>query len=148
MSEFVVGPSSCSLNYKHDMFLSFRGDDDRYIFTSSFLKTLKGANIAILVDDQTIKTPEDLKPELGIGIKESRASIIVLPKNYTSWILILEEAHPYQEARIYILENLKRRLETEFIKEIVQDIHYRLQVLLRSAVPQLIGRYNSIKFVT
>lgn len=73
------------------MFLSFRGDGDRYIFTGSFLKTLKGANIAILVDDETIKTPEDLKPELGIGIKEYRASIIVLLKNYTSWILILEQ---------------------------------------------------------
>ncbi|CAI9269393.1 unnamed protein product [Lactuca saligna] len=40
------------------------------------------------------------------------------------------------------------RLETEFIEEVVKDIHRRLHVHLRSVGPQLIGMKNHINFVT
>ncbi|XP_042758530.1 disease resistance protein RUN1 isoform X1 [Lactuca sativa] len=40
------------------------------------------------------------------------------------------------------------RLETEFIEEVVKDIHRRLHIHLRSIGPQLIGMENHINFVT
>ncbi|CAI9269424.1 unnamed protein product [Lactuca saligna] len=44
--------------------------------------------------------------------------------------------------------DIKGRLETEFIEEIVKDIHHKLHVHLRRVGPQLIGMQNHINFVT
>ncbi|KAL7616988.1 hypothetical protein Lser_V15G03507 [Lactuca serriola] len=44
--------------------------------------------------------------------------------------------------------DIKGRLETEFIEEIVKDIHHRLHVHLRCVGPQLIGMEYDIKFIT
>ncbi|KAL7615524.1 hypothetical protein Lser_V15G03511 [Lactuca serriola] len=45
-------------------------------------------------------------------------------------------------------KDVNGRLETEFIEEIVKDIHRRLHVPLRSVRQQLIGMDYSIKFIT
>ncbi|CAI9300112.1 unnamed protein product [Lactuca saligna] len=99
LSEYSEGSSSSSTNdKKYDIFLSFRGADTRHSFIDHLHKALLGANISTFLDDEEIETGGDLKPELESAIKESRASIIVLSKNYanSSWcldelVLILRE---------------------------------------------------------
>ncbi|KAL7616807.1 hypothetical protein Lser_V15G03396 [Lactuca serriola] len=96
-------PSTCGANsstqaHRYDVFLSFRGLDTRHSFTDHLHKALIDANITTFLDNEEIETGEDLKPELENAIKASRASIIVLSKNYatSTWcldelVLILEQ---------------------------------------------------------
>ncbi|XP_042758611.1 disease resistance protein RPV1 isoform X2 [Lactuca sativa] len=208
------GHNSSTHNHRYDVFLSFRGVDTRHSFTDHLHKALIDANISTFLDDEEIETGEDLKPELESAIKASRASIIILSKNYASstWcldelVLILEqrmtsnhiivpifyhvepthvrkqqssfgdamakhkrtmEAEINADKRSQLAQKMNRwnkaltqvadlkgndingsfRLETEFIEEIVKDIHCRLHVHLRSVGPQLIGMNYHINFVT
>ncbi|CAH1440567.1 unnamed protein product [Lactuca virosa] len=101
LSELSEGPSSSSSTHKghrYDIFLSFRGVDTRHGFTNHLYNALIHANITTFLDDEEIETGEDLKPELESAIKSSRASVIVLSKNYatSTWcldelVLILEQ---------------------------------------------------------
>ncbi|XP_023746924.1 disease resistance protein RUN1 isoform X2 [Lactuca sativa] len=206
------GHNSSAHNHRYDVFLSFRGVDTRHSFTDHLHKALIYANINTFLDDEEIETGEDLKPELESAIKASRASIIILSKNYASstWcldelVLILEQRMTSNHIVIPIfyhvepthvrkqqssfgdamakhkktmeeetnankrsqwaqkmdqwnkalieVANLKGkdvngRLETEFIEEIVKDIHRRLHVPSRSVRQQLIGMDYEIKFIT
>ncbi|CAI9269442.1 unnamed protein product [Lactuca saligna] len=210
-SSLICGHSSSTHGYRYDIFLSFRGLDTRHSFTDYLYEALIEANITAFLDDEEIETGEDLKPELENAIKASRASIIVLSKNYASstWcldelVLILEQrmtsnhivipifyhvepTHVRKQQSSYgdamakhkqkmdeetdankrsqwaqkmerwhrILtqvshlkgKNVNGRLEKEFIKEIVNDIHGRIDVPLRIAQPLLIGMESSIKFI-
>ncbi|KAL7617003.1 hypothetical protein Lser_V15G03741 [Lactuca serriola] len=93
LSEFSEGSSSSSSTHGHryDVFLSFRGLDTRNSFTAYLHKALVDANITTFLDDEEIETGEDLKPELESAIKASRASVIVLSKNYASSSWCLDE---------------------------------------------------------
>ncbi|XP_023767488.1 disease resistance protein RPV1 isoform X1 [Lactuca sativa] len=100
LSELCEGSSSSSSTQAHryDVFLSFRGVDTRHGFTNHLYNALMHANISTFFDDEEIETGEDLKPELEYAIKSSRASVIVLSKNYatSTWcldelVLILEQ---------------------------------------------------------
>ncbi|KAL7618485.1 hypothetical protein Lser_V15G03804 [Lactuca serriola] len=102
LSELSEGSSSSSTSsidcHRYDVFLSFRGLDTRNSFTAYLHKALMDANITTFLDDEDIETGEDLKPELESAIKASRASVIVLSKNYatSTWcldelVLILEQ---------------------------------------------------------
>ncbi|GJS34648.1 Toll/interleukin-1 receptor domain-containing protein [Tanacetum coccineum] len=75
-----------------------RGIDTRLNFTDYLYEALVSENISTFLDEQEVETGEELKPELTRAIKGSRASIIVLSKNYasSSWcldelVLILEQ---------------------------------------------------------
>ncbi|KAL7618334.1 hypothetical protein Lser_V15G03480 [Lactuca serriola] len=208
----TCGRSSSTNGHRYDVFLSFRGVDTRHSFTDHLHEALIDANINTFLDDEEIETGEDLKPELESAIKASRASVIVLSKNYASstWcldelVLILEqrmtsnhivipifyhvepthvrkqlssfgdamakhrqmmEAETNADKRSQLAQKMDRwnkalievanlkgndvrgRLETEFIEEIVKDIHHRLHVSLRSVRSQLIGMEYYINFIT
>ncbi|CAI9268968.1 unnamed protein product [Lactuca saligna] len=89
---FSEGSSSSSINnHKHDVFISFRGEDTRRNFIDHLNKTLQHANISTFLDEEKIDTGKVLKPELVNAIKSSRASIIVLSKNYASSSWCLDE---------------------------------------------------------
>ncbi|KAL7612222.1 hypothetical protein Lser_V15G06595 [Lactuca serriola] len=83
--------SSSSEAHRYDIFLSFRGVDTRHSFTNHLYNALIHAKITTFLDDEEIETGEDLKPELENAIKASRASIIVLSKNYATSTWCLEE---------------------------------------------------------
>ncbi|XP_023767466.1 disease resistance protein RUN1 [Lactuca sativa] len=100
LSELSEGSSSSSSTHGrgYDVFLSFRGVDTRHSFTNHLYIALMHANITTFLDNEEIETGENLKPELKSAIKSSRASVIVLSKNYASsrWcldelVLILEQ---------------------------------------------------------
>nr|QVV57172.1 Tr-like protein 14 [Lactuca serriola] len=211
-SPSTCGPSSSTDGYRYDVFLSFRGVDTRHSFTDHLHKALIDANINTFLDDEEIETGDHLKPELENAIKESRASIIVLSKNYASstWcldelVLILEQRMKYNHIIIPIFyhvepthvrkqqssfgdamaehkqkmeretnankrsqwaqkmdrwnkaltevadlkgKDVTGRFETEFIEEIVKDIHRRLHVPIKSAQRLFIGMGYRINFVT
>ncbi|KAL8262644.1 hypothetical protein R6Q59_023993 [Mikania micrantha] len=88
-------PSSSSThdhsNYRYDVFLSFRGADVRNGFTDHLYNTLLDAGIITFLDDEEIETGKPLKSELESAIRSSRASIIILSKNYASSTWCLDE---------------------------------------------------------
>ncbi|KAL8262704.1 hypothetical protein R6Q59_024053 [Mikania micrantha] len=195
LTELLPSSSSSSTHdhdhdHDYDVFLSFRGKDTH-------------AGIITFLDDEEIETGEPLKPELESAIRSSRASIIILSKNYASstWcldelVLILHQnnicnqivipifyhvepthvrkqqssfreamaehkqkmdAETDAEKRNQFAKRLeswkmaltqvahlkgkyaKGRIETDFIKEVVADIHRRLRVPLSNTLPPLIG---------
>ncbi|KAI3826812.1 hypothetical protein L1987_00868 [Smallanthus sonchifolius] len=121
----IPGRSSSS-TYDYDVFLSFRGTDTRSNFTDHLLKALLEANIETFFDDTEIQIGEFLKPELESAIKSSRASIIVLSKDYASstW------------------------RETILIEGIVKEMSSRLDIHKRSEIPKLIGMKSSVMTIT
>ncbi|XP_023751043.1 disease resistance protein RUN1 isoform X1 [Lactuca sativa] len=91
-SELVEPSCSSSIDrHRYDVFLSFRGADTRYGFTNHLYKALEYANITTFLDDTEIETGEYLKPDLESVIQASRASIIVLSRNYASSTWCLDE---------------------------------------------------------
>ncbi|KAL8262620.1 hypothetical protein R6Q59_023969 [Mikania micrantha] len=198
--------------YNYDVFLSFRGKDTRNGFTDHLYHALKDAGIITFLDDEEIETGEPLKPELESAIRSSRASIVILSKNYASstWCpdelgLILQqkkirdqivipifyhveptdvrkqqnsfeeamadhkqkmEAETDAEKRSQLAQKMeswkmaltqvaglkggdaKGRKETEFIQEVVADIHHRLPVPLGNTLPLLIGMDREIKSIS
>ncbi|XP_042758821.1 disease resistance protein RPV1 [Lactuca sativa] len=100
LHEISEGSSSSSSTHGrgYDVFLSFRGVDTRNSFTNHLYNALMHANITTFLDDEEIETGEDLKPELESAIKLSKASVVVLSRNYatSTWcldelVLILEQ---------------------------------------------------------
>ena len=83
--------SSPTQDHRYGVFLSFRGIDTRLGFTDHLYKALMDANIKTFLDDEEIETGEVLKPELESAIKASKASIIMLSKNYATSTWCLEE---------------------------------------------------------
>ncbi|KAI3683197.1 hypothetical protein L1987_83697 [Smallanthus sonchifolius] len=83
--------SSTLSTYDYDVFLSFRGIDTRSNFTEHLHKALLEANIHTFLDNTEIQIGEFLKPERESAIKSSRASVIVLSKNYASSTWCLDE---------------------------------------------------------
>ncbi|CAH1449176.1 unnamed protein product [Lactuca virosa] len=77
--------------YRYDVFLSFRGEDTRDSFTDHLYDALKRAGIGTFRDNEEINRGERLKPEIESAVKESRASIVVLSKNYATSTWCLDE---------------------------------------------------------
>ncbi|CAI9269624.1 unnamed protein product [Lactuca saligna] len=127
LHEILEGSSSSSSTQaqRYDVFLSFRGLDTRNSFTAYLHKALMDANINTFLDDEEIETGEDLKPELESAIKASRASVIILSKNYanSTWcldelVLILEQRKTSNHIVIPIFYHVKpthvRKQESSF----------------------------------
>ncbi|KAK1428132.1 hypothetical protein QVD17_16960 [Tagetes erecta] len=98
----------------YDVFLSFRGADTRNRFTDHLYNALLDANINTFLDDEEIESGEPLKPELESAIKSSKASIIVLSKNYafSTWcldelVLILNQKRNFNQVVIPIFYDVE-----------------------------------------
>ena len=74
--------------WRHDLFLSFRGEDTRNNFTSHLYKALDHANIETFIDDG-LPRGEEIAPELLKAIERSRIALIVFSKTYahSKWCL-------------------------------------------------------------
>ncbi|KAH1045462.1 hypothetical protein J1N35_036246 [Gossypium stocksii] len=69
---------------KHQVFLSFRGEDTRLNFTSHLLKALKDTGTNVFLDEETLERGEQISPALSNAIVASNLSIIILSKDYAS----------------------------------------------------------------
>ena len=97
---------------KHHVFLSFRGEDTRYNFTSHLEKALRDKQIKTYIDDQ-LNRGDEISPSLLKAIEDSRISVIIFSKDYASsrWCLeelmkILECKQRYEQIVIPVFYNV------------------------------------------
>jgi hypothetical protein len=75
---------------KYDVFLSFRGEDTRFDFTSHLHAALKRKQILTFIDDQQVRGDE-IPESLLRTIEEAKLSVPVFSENYASSKWCLEE---------------------------------------------------------
>ncbi|KAF3449335.1 hypothetical protein FNV43_RR10063 [Rhamnella rubrinervis] len=83
--------SSSSSRDKHDVFISFRGEDTRDGFTSFLYEALRSKAIKAYMDVREFETGDGISPTLMNAIKESKISVIIFSKNYASSTWCLNE---------------------------------------------------------
>ncbi|KAF3449356.1 hypothetical protein FNV43_RR10084 [Rhamnella rubrinervis] len=76
---------------KHDVFISFRGGDTRYTFTSFLYEELRRNQIKAYMDVREFETGDKISPALEKAIKESKISVIIFSENYASSTWCLNE---------------------------------------------------------
>ena len=87
------------VSYEHDVYLSFRGEDTRYSFTSYLYKALSVRGLNTFLDEEIGHGPEEeYLATLCKACKSSHTSVIVLSEYYatSSWclnelVMILEQ---------------------------------------------------------
>nr|XP_004295234.2 PREDICTED: probable disease resistance protein At4g27220 isoform X1 [Fragaria vesca subsp. vesca] len=85
-------PSSSSpVEWKYDVFLSFRGSDTRKGITVDIYDGLNRGGIKAFMDDPDLVVGDSISPTLIAAIKGSRYAIVVLSQNYASSAWCLEE---------------------------------------------------------
>ena len=110
-------PSS-SRKWKHDVFLSFRGEDTCKNFTNHLYAILKQKSIITFRADKNLKRGEPISPELLKAIEESMFAIVILSKNYASSTWCLDEL-------VKIMECKKKKKKME---QIVLPIFYNVDL--------------------
>lgn len=80
--------SSTNLQAKHHVFLSFRGEDTRYSFTSHLHEALSRKMIATFIDNE-LERGDEISPSLSNAIEGSKILVVVFSKGYASsrWCL-------------------------------------------------------------
>ncbi|KAM5586658.1 hypothetical protein ABKV19_005541 [Rosa sericea] len=97
----MAAASSCSdiiPREKHDVFLSFRGEDTRNTFTSHLYEALCRAKIQTYMDYK-LERGDEISPALLEAIRESKLSVIIFSKNYASSTWCLDELAHILECR-------------------------------------------------
>ncbi|KAG6628115.1 disease resistance protein RUN1-like [Carya illinoinensis] len=84
-------PSSVTSPWLYDVFLSFRGEDTRDIFTAHLNHALTEKGIRTFLDEDEVKRGDEISPVLLQAIEDSRISIIVFSENYASSTWCLDE---------------------------------------------------------
>ncbi|KAG4127629.1 hypothetical protein ERO13_D10G226900v2 [Gossypium hirsutum] len=80
----TIVSSYSSRQLKHQVFLSFRGEDTRLNFTAHLLKALKDTGLNVFFDEEKLEKGEQLSSALSQAIAASNLSIIVLSVDYAS----------------------------------------------------------------
>ncbi|KAM5546375.1 hypothetical protein ABKV19_002515 [Rosa sericea] len=97
----MAASSSCSDSIpqeKHDVFLSFRGEDTRNNFTSHLYEALYQKKIQTYIDYK-LERGDEISPALFKAIEESKLSVIIFSKNYASSAWCLDELVHILECR-------------------------------------------------
>lgn len=74
---------------RHNVFLSFRGEDTRYSITKQLHRALVDAGVPTFKDDVNLHKGNEIASELLRAVQMSRIAIIVFSKNYadSGWCL-------------------------------------------------------------
>ena len=75
---------------KYDVFISFRGVDTRYNFTSHLHKALLQKNLETYVDDR-LERGDKIEHSLLNAIEDSKLSLLIFSENYASSTWCLNE---------------------------------------------------------
>ena len=75
---------------KHDVFISFRGEDTRKKFTDHLYAGLEQKGISTFRDDKNLDGGTPIGPGLFKAIEESKFAVVILSSDYasSSWCLI------------------------------------------------------------
>ncbi|KAK8662578.1 hypothetical protein V6N13_092148 [Hibiscus sabdariffa] len=84
LPQAISSSPSSSRQMKHQVFLSFRGEDTRLNFTAHLLKALKDTGMNVFFEEEKLEKGEQLSPALSRAIATSNLSVIVLSKGYAS----------------------------------------------------------------
>ncbi|MED6207175.1 hypothetical protein PIB30_033369 [Stylosanthes scabra] len=76
---------------KHDIFISFRGEDIRTSFLSHLRKELRRNQIDFFVDDEKLHPGDEISSTFVQAIEESSISLVIFSKNYASSRWCMEE---------------------------------------------------------
>ncbi|XVF81811.1 hypothetical protein PTKIN_Ptkin15bG0185900 [Pterospermum kingtungense] len=89
MASSSFSSSSSSIQPKHQVFLSFRGEDTRLSFTSFLLQALKDKGMSVFFDEEKLEMGDELSQALLTAIAESQIAIVILSEQYasSSWCL-------------------------------------------------------------
>ncbi|XAR51650.1 hypothetical protein NMG60_11006331 [Bertholletia excelsa] len=90
--------SSISRN-RHDVFLSFRGEDTRHGVTSQLHKALEDAGIPTFKDDKNLEKGSEIAAELLSAIQASRIAVVIFSRNYATSRWCLDELLKIIECR-------------------------------------------------
>jgi len=83
---------------KHDVFLSFRGEDTRDNFTSHLYAELRRKNIETFIDYR-LGRGEEISPALDKAIEESTIYVVILSEKYASSTWCLDELKKILECK-------------------------------------------------
>ncbi|KAL5552554.1 hypothetical protein UlMin_039955, partial [Ulmus minor] len=86
-SSSAVDPSPC----EYDVFISFRGEDTRRNFTGHLYSALRGNQIKVYIDEESLEKGDDVFRAFPKAIEESAISIIIFSTNYASSTWCLNE---------------------------------------------------------
>ncbi|XP_057993763.1 TMV resistance protein N [Hevea brasiliensis] len=86
----MASSSSTAPEWKHDVFISFRGGDTRDNFTHFLYNKFYQKGIETFIDNQ-LNRGEEITPELLRAIEESMVAVIVFSPNYADSPWCLEE---------------------------------------------------------
>ncbi|PPD74275.1 hypothetical protein GOBAR_DD28799 [Gossypium barbadense] len=111
----MASSSSSSRQMKHQVFLSFRGEDTRLNFTVHLLQALKDKGLNVFFDEEKLEKGEELSHALSQAIAASDLSILVLSKDYASSQSCLAELSDIMD---------RKRMPTD--KHIVLPIFYHV----------------------
>ncbi|XP_061355020.1 disease resistance protein RML1A-like [Gastrolobium bilobum] len=88
-----------SSSKKHDVFLSFRGEDIRTTFVSHLHNALNKVKPIRTFIDYDIPRGEDVWPTLAKAIKDSHISVVIFSENYATSKWCLEELYKILQCR-------------------------------------------------
>ncbi|KAL4353066.1 hypothetical protein GQ457_06G026810 [Hibiscus cannabinus] len=91
--------ASSSRHLKHDVFLSFCGEDTRNNFTSFLYQSLMRKGVGAYMDENQLKKGHNLSPALLKAIEESKISVIIFSKSYASSSWCLQELFKIMELK-------------------------------------------------
>lgn len=83
---------------KHDVFLSFRGEDTRYTFTGHLHASLTRLDVNTYID-YNLQRGEEISSSLLKAIEDAKLSVIVFSKNYGNSKWCLDELVKILECR-------------------------------------------------
>jgi len=107
---------------KHDVFLSFRGEDTRDNFTSHLYAELRRKNIETFIDYR-LGRGEEISPALDKAIEESTIYVVILSEKYASSTWCLDELTKILECK----ERYGREVIPVFYKVDPSTVRYQIQ---------------------
>ncbi|KAH0747267.1 hypothetical protein KY285_008924 [Solanum tuberosum] len=89
MASSAAARSSQLTRWKYDVFLNFRGADNRRTFTGHLYEGLENRGIFTFKDDKRLENGDSIPEELLKAIEESQVALVIFSKNYatSSWCL-------------------------------------------------------------
>ena len=88
-SSSTPSSSITTLPKKHEVFLSFRGEDTRHGFTSHLYDALCRKQIETFIDDDKLERGDEISPALLGAIRGSKIAVVIFSEDYASskWCL-------------------------------------------------------------